>query len=142
LSPILLLGDLLMLITGIGGLLLVILLVGITIAREAIKYEYLSKITRMELTQPVPGLDKWRVQAQKTAGNTCWGIFKPKQIASNNYQYESNGNALLIASLKRVTAIYVHESDGTFSENGRLFLISNNNIQSLELRSGKKPSLS
>jgi len=138
LGAILFLGDLLILITGIGGLLLVIILVGITIAREAIKYEYLSKVISMELTQVVSGLEKWRIQIPNTAHNSFWSLFKSKEVAPVNYQYNLNGEVLLIASLKRVTALYVHESGGTFIENGRLILVSNNNILSLELKSGKK----
>lgn len=137
-SAILFLGDLLILITGISGFLILILLVGITIAREAIRYEYLSKVIRIELTQAVPGLERWRVQASEKEHISFFSLFKSKPLAPTNYQYEPKGAVLLIASLKRVTALYVHQSDVAFKDAGRLFLISNSNISSIEVRSGKK----
>jgi len=137
---VLFLGDSIFLITRIIGSLLIILLVGIAIARESIKYKHLSQIIKIALSQELPGLEQWRVQAQSTEDLTIFSFFRPKYVPTNNYLYVPNGEAFLVATLRNVTAIYINTSDQHFSENGRLLLVSNTDIQSLELKSGKKPS--
>lgn len=131
-------GDLIFLITRIGGLLLIILLAGMALAREAINYKYLSQIIRIKMAQAVPGLEKWRLQTEDNSKKQMLQLFKPKAIVSSQNEYAIKGDAFLVASLKRVTAVYVNESDNAFPEHGRLFLISNTDIQSIELKSGKK----
>lgn len=132
-------GDLFLLTVGVGAVLLIILLLGMQIAKESISSEYLSQIIKVQAVQPIPSLEKWRV-VEKPEKNTLWNIFKSKQTISTTYQYALEGAALLVASLKSVTAIYIDKSEELPNGRGKLLLIPNANILSLELRSGKRSS--
>lgn len=137
-SVIAFIGNLFFLFTSIGGLLLILLLIGTTIARQAVKEKYLSKIIRVQLAKPVQGLERWRVEAPNTGENNWFSLLKPSQPDQSNHRYEPKGDVLLVATLKRVTAFYVHDAEETNGKNGNLILVSNADIQSLELKSAKK----
>jgi len=129
--------DLFLLTVGVGTGLLIILLLGMQIARESINSEYLSQIIKVQTVQPIPSLEKWRAM-EKSEKNTLWNIFQSKQTIPTNYQYVPEGAALLVASLKRVTAIYIDKSVELSNGRGKLLLISNTTIVSMELKSGKR----
>ena len=131
-------GNLFFLFTSIGGVLLIILLIGVTIAKHAVKEKYLSKIVKIQLAKPVQGLERWHVKAPNSAGNNWLSIFRPSQPTPSYHRYEPKGDVLLVATLKRVTALYVHDADETIRKNGNLILVSNTDIQFLELKSSKR----
>ena len=136
---ILYMNNIIFLLIGIGGILLSFLLIGMTIARETIRYKYLSKIIKIELSQRISSLEKWHIQdTVKETKSVLFDLFKQKQNSNSNYIYEPNGSLDLVASFRRVSAVYIHELDEIPSENGRLVLIANNIIYSIEIKSGKK----
>jgi hypothetical protein len=118
---------------------------GIWMAQLATKEKLLSRLTKIVLKQSIqiPGMRQTQLTVtEKPATNleTFISLFKPQpRVEPHTFTYEEDANlpVYLIASFNRITALYI-SPEILNSERGRMIILANDLIYSMEVEGRKK----
>jgi hypothetical protein len=117
-------------------------LIGISLAKTALSEKMLSRLVKIVLKQPLQMLEANSPETRKTelSPKSTWLFLKrpPVEIKPTIFEYEWNESqpAFLVASFSRTTAIYL-PSETTSAEQGKLLLLNNDLICSMEIEGYK-----